>query len=51
MDRPYKHLTNKELLKLYKEYDEMIHGENSCYGVNDLFILAEIERECNLREE
>lgn len=49
--RPFEHLSNKELIKEYNSYDDMIHGKNSCYGVKDVIIFYELERECILREE
>jgi len=49
--RMFEHLNNTELLNEYNSYDDMIHGKNSCYGVKDVRIFYELERECNLREE
>jgi hypothetical protein len=46
-----KQMTNLELLKLYKEYDDLIHGANPCFGTKDVIYLDQIEREMDAREE
>jgi len=44
-------MSNKELLKEYKVYDDLIHGMNPCYGTKDTRYLLALERELNKREE
>ena len=44
-------MTNEQLLKTYKELDDLIHGKNPCFGTRDVILLDQITREMDKREE
>jgi len=44
-------MDNQQLLELYSEYDELLHGKNTCYGIADLFFFQDICHEMDRREE
>lgn len=46
-----KEMTNKELLKLYREYDDLLHGNNPCFGTRDVRFFYQICYEMDKREE
>lgn len=45
----FSNITDKELFKKWQSYYETIYGVQPCYGVKDLLILSEIEKEMNKR--
>lgn len=38
-------MSNKELKDDYEAYDQLLHGENCCYGVKDAMYFYELENE------
>lgn len=45
----YKDWTTKYLKETALEYDDMIHGQNACYGSHDIQILDGVLAELNKR--
>lgn len=49
--RLFEDKTTEEVVRLYREYEDLIFGANPCFGTKDIRILLELERELTLREE
>ena len=44
-------MSNDELLKEYKVYDDLIYGKNPCYSIGDLRFYEQLCYELDKREE
>jgi hypothetical protein len=45
MNKKISNMTDKELKNEFEAYNELVNGENSCYGVRDMMYLLLLESE------